>query len=220
MHGFNDIENMVTNQQFAVMGTQYCSAKGIDAACRVGVGGQVQLVPEPDNPKDPNAIKVMFEGLKIGYVESDKTSLVAAAFAKYPNTVAEVVEIREGSGSRLPTILFMLNLRNTPPQNGASYSFDYSNIYDDGTSATATGPSRYEVANILFQEGKINQNGERIRFSFPEEDPKKVIILVKAYPREVPYMTEAVEARNFYELNGFDVHIKACAPHSLKGNDG
>ena len=208
MHGFNDIENMVTNQQFAVMGTQYCSAKGIDAACRVGVGGQVQLVPEPDNPKDPNAIKVMFEGLKIGYVESDKTSLVVAAFAKYPNTVAEVVSIREISGSRPPTVLFMLNLRSTPPQNGASYSFDYGNIYDDGTSATATGPNRYEVANILFQEGKINQNGERIRFSFPEEDPKKVIILVKAYPREIPHMMEAGEARNFYELTALTFKSK------------
>lgn len=213
MHGFNDIENMVTNQKFVVMGTQYCSAKGIDAACRVGIGGQVQLAPEPDNPKDPNAIKVMFEGLKIGYVESDKTSLVAAAFAKYPNAVAEVVDIREGSGVRPPTVFFMLNLRTTPPQNGASYSFDYSNIYDDGTSATMAGPDRYEIANILFQEGKINQNGEKIRFVFPKEDPKKVIILVKAYPREVPHVTEAVEARNFYELNGFDVHIKACAPH-------
>lgn len=28
----------------------------------------VELVPEPDNPKDPNAIQVMYEGVQLGYL--------------------------------------------------------------------------------------------------------------------------------------------------------
>lgn len=34
------------------------------------------LVPEPDNPKDPNAIKVLVKDVQIGYVPAEKTSVV------------------------------------------------------------------------------------------------------------------------------------------------
>lgn len=34
------------------------------------------LVPEPDNPKDPNAIKVLVNGVLIGYVPAEKTGIV------------------------------------------------------------------------------------------------------------------------------------------------
>lgn len=34
------------------------------------------LVPEPDNPKDPNAIKVLVNGVHIGYVPAEKTDNV------------------------------------------------------------------------------------------------------------------------------------------------
>ncbi len=37
----------------------------------------VELVPEPDNPKDPNAIKVVLEGVHVGYVPRDLCIAVA-----------------------------------------------------------------------------------------------------------------------------------------------
>lgn len=36
----------------------------------------VELVPEPDNEHDPNAIKVLTNGVHIGYIEASKTSTV------------------------------------------------------------------------------------------------------------------------------------------------
>ena len=38
------------------------------------------LVPEPKNPKDPNAIKVMVNDVQIGYVPADKTGVVKGLF--------------------------------------------------------------------------------------------------------------------------------------------
>lgn len=31
---------------------------------------KVELVPEPDNPQDPNAIKVIIDGLHVGYIKA------------------------------------------------------------------------------------------------------------------------------------------------------
>lgn len=35
-----------------------------------------EIVPEPNNPHDPNAIKVLVDGIQIGYVPADKTDRV------------------------------------------------------------------------------------------------------------------------------------------------
>lgn len=37
---------------------------------------KTELIPEPDNPKDPNAIKVMVDGLHVGYIKSGSCSHV------------------------------------------------------------------------------------------------------------------------------------------------
>lgn len=41
-----------------------------------------ELVPEPDNPRDPNAIKVLVDGVQIGYVPADKTGKVKSLLDK------------------------------------------------------------------------------------------------------------------------------------------
>ena len=38
--------------------------------------GETELIPEPDNPEDPNAIKVVVDGLKIGYIKAGSCSHV------------------------------------------------------------------------------------------------------------------------------------------------
>jgi len=41
-----------------------------------------ELVPEPDNPRDPNAIKVLVDGVQIGYVPADKTGKAKSLLEK------------------------------------------------------------------------------------------------------------------------------------------
>ena len=41
-----------------------------------GLSVNVQLVPEPDNPHDPSAIKVIADGIHVGYVPAKETSTV------------------------------------------------------------------------------------------------------------------------------------------------
>lgn len=42
----------------------------------IGAPSDVQLIPEPDNPHDENAVKVISDGLHIGYVPTGKTKKV------------------------------------------------------------------------------------------------------------------------------------------------
>ena len=40
-------------------------------------GMQLTLAPEPDNPYDPNAVVILFQGVKLGFVPADKIELLA-----------------------------------------------------------------------------------------------------------------------------------------------
>ncbi|MBQ3503701.1 MAG: DUF4236 domain-containing protein [Oscillospiraceae bacterium] len=42
-------------------------------------GGDVELVPEPDNPYDPNAVKVLIDGKHVGYIKSGSCSEILSA---------------------------------------------------------------------------------------------------------------------------------------------
>lgn len=42
----------------------------------IGAPSDIELIPEPDNPHDENAIKVVADGLHIGYVPAEKTGKV------------------------------------------------------------------------------------------------------------------------------------------------
>lgn len=56
---------------FAVKGLRFCSEDDIKAACTLQVGDPLLMEHEPDNPKDPNAMKVtMTDGHSIGYVDA------------------------------------------------------------------------------------------------------------------------------------------------------
>lgn len=56
---------------FAVKGLRFRSEEDQDAARKLTVGDRLIMEPEPDNPKDPNAIKVWSQdGHHIGYVDS------------------------------------------------------------------------------------------------------------------------------------------------------
>ena len=50
----------------------------------------VQLEPEPDNPHDPNAIKVIVDGVFIGHVPAKSTKRVKQILSKSPEIMCEV----------------------------------------------------------------------------------------------------------------------------------
>lgn len=50
----------------------------------------VQLEPEPDNPHDPNAIKVIVDGVFIGYVPGRSTKRVKQILTQSPEIICEI----------------------------------------------------------------------------------------------------------------------------------
>ena len=51
---------------------------------------EVELIPEPDNPHDPNAIKVVADGVHIGYVPAKSTKKTRQLLEKHPEIMCEV----------------------------------------------------------------------------------------------------------------------------------
>lgn len=63
--------------------------------------GSAELVPEPDNPHDPNAIKVMVDGIHIGYVPAKRTKSIKKILDSN-NVIAIGCEIFGGPYKVLP----------------------------------------------------------------------------------------------------------------------
>lgn len=55
--------------------------------------GKVELIPEPDNPHDPNAVKVIIDGIHVGYIKKGSCSRVKSLLAspKFKYTEAEIM---------------------------------------------------------------------------------------------------------------------------------
>ncbi|GAA4058056.1 HIRAN domain-containing protein [Amphibacillus indicireducens] len=50
---------------------------GLDVIEELTLGKHVELVPESDNPYDPEAVVIFYDGKKIGYVPKDKNALLS-----------------------------------------------------------------------------------------------------------------------------------------------
>lgn len=61
--------------------------------------GACQLVPEPDNPHDKNAIKVVIRGVHVGYVPAVKCSEVAERMQKAAEITADLETTNEIEGT-------------------------------------------------------------------------------------------------------------------------
>ena len=55
--------------RFWITGTQYCDIKKVRG--KLSLGKQVRFVGNPSNPYDSFAIRVMFDGVQIGWVPKD-----------------------------------------------------------------------------------------------------------------------------------------------------
>jgi hypothetical protein len=83
----------MTNQfSFRVAGISHRQSEAASAR----VGDPVVLAPEPDNPFDPNAIRVLVQGSHVGYVPREKTALLRAFSAFFESDSARVSAVLGG----------------------------------------------------------------------------------------------------------------------------
>ena len=75
-----------------------------DGACVLGelkAGDRLELVPEPDNPHDPDAIALYFNGCKLGFVPAGENELLAC-MCHFGYTAAFEVRVLQVSPERSP----------------------------------------------------------------------------------------------------------------------
>lgn len=86
---------MSTYPNVAVVGARFRGADAV-ALCRtIALGTELRLKREPDNPYDPNAIKVMFHDQHIGYVERGQAAWIADDLDQGKTAVAIVTDRQE-----------------------------------------------------------------------------------------------------------------------------
>ncbi len=77
LHPFN---NATGTFSFVTEASGYRYSRQADSSLRVG--DKVELIEEPDNPYDPDAIKLCVQGQKIGYINRCQTSLFKKIISK------------------------------------------------------------------------------------------------------------------------------------------
>lgn len=87
---------------------------GAQAGDEVRFACEAALVPEPDNPHDPNAVAVQIEGRPVGYLERDEAvrwQPIAQAVAGHGSTaMAEAMVAGRGAESNTPNLGVFLRL--------------------------------------------------------------------------------------------------------------
>lgn len=68
---------------------------GVDAWRDMKAGDRLQLVREPDNPYDANAVRVEWRGIKLGYVPRRDNAAVARQMDRGTFLEARVATLRE-----------------------------------------------------------------------------------------------------------------------------
>jgi len=80
-------------QQSPLAGSQYYAVDEVKD--RIQVGDTLTLIREPDNAHDANAIRVEWQGRKLGYVPRAENRALAAAIDAGERVVARVKHLRE-----------------------------------------------------------------------------------------------------------------------------
>jgi len=80
------------DQIFTVAGTAQHYLESFRKAA-VSTGDELTLSPEPTNPHDPNAIRILKEGTQIGYVPRVYCTAILLAMSNKLNLVAKVTDV-------------------------------------------------------------------------------------------------------------------------------
>ena len=86
-------------QSSPLAGFAYDEAAAVFAELRIGDG--LQLAREPDNPFDPNAVRVEWRGRKLGYVPRSENAALAWAMDRGETLSARVTKLRSHPNPRL-----------------------------------------------------------------------------------------------------------------------
>lgn len=75
---------------------------GLDVIDQLKPGTPVQLVGEPSNPHDSEAVAIFYQGTKLGYIPSDKNSLISQSVnlfwtRRYSRSTYSDVQYRKSS---------------------------------------------------------------------------------------------------------------------------
>jgi len=76
--------------QFYVAGVQFHQAKQVLHLMQVGE--KLEMEPEPNNEFDQNAVKLLYDGVMIGYVPG-KISADVSAFLEYADPIATITAV-------------------------------------------------------------------------------------------------------------------------------
>lgn len=74
-----------------VVGVNFRPAEAKEAIKTLSIGDTVELEAEPENPYDPNAVKVIAFGCFVGYLAKQNNGPVALALSEEQSYNAEVV---------------------------------------------------------------------------------------------------------------------------------
>ena len=86
-------------QSSPLAGFRYHEAPGLFP--ELGVGDRLELVREPDNPHDPNAVGVEWRGRRLGYVPRRENSALAWAMDRGEPVTARISILRAHRNPRL-----------------------------------------------------------------------------------------------------------------------
>lgn len=92
---------------FHIAGVQFHEYREALKDLDLKVGTEVDLVPEPENKFDPNAVRIEFKGMHLGYVPK-KLSAEISAFIDCSNAVAVLEEVNP---SAKPWEMFKVTIR-------------------------------------------------------------------------------------------------------------
>ena len=80
-------------QSSPLAGFQYHAGAAVWDAMKVG--DALTLVREPDNPHDPNAVRIDWRGQQLGYLPRRENSAVAAEMDRGGRVEARIAKLRE-----------------------------------------------------------------------------------------------------------------------------
>jgi hypothetical protein len=82
---------MSSNRKFYVAGVQHHELHKVLA--ELSEGDELDLIPEPDNKFDPNAIKIMCSGVMCGYVPRKFSAEVTAIIETGTDLICEITHL-------------------------------------------------------------------------------------------------------------------------------
>lgn len=94
-----------------VAGVSFCQPELAQLYSKIWEHIEIDLVREPDNEYDPNAIRVDADGLKVGYIPGIVAQVMGPQIDSGSKFDAKVIFVTAAEGKKIHTIKLALNRR-------------------------------------------------------------------------------------------------------------